>query len=226
MSSERPATTTEFHDLVRCAENGDFDAQYNLAELYGCGGYGVLRNYIEAEKWYLPGAEQGREDAQIALALLYLSGLGKRSEGMRLLALAGKQGSSCACYELAKAHLQSSGPDRDPVAAYVWFCLAEAFSGGSPVKEIRKLESELSTEQILGAQLRARQEFQPLVVLAAAEEAQAFRAAEKAVVAAAQEQAQQAEFDRLMADDAARQKASRDESNARIRAAGSRPPAS
>jgi hypothetical protein len=185
MSLMIPNTTTEFQDLVRSAENGDFDAQYNLAELYRCGGYVVLRNYIEAEKWYLPGAEQGRRDAQFGLALLYLSGLGKRVEGMRRLALVGKQGDSDACYELAKAYLQPSGRDRDAVSAYVWFCLAEAYGRGCE-KEIQKLESELSTEQILGAQLRARQEFQPLVVLAAAEEAQALRAAEEGVVAAAQ----------------------------------------
>jgi TPR repeat protein len=63
-------TTCEFQNLVRCAEDGDFEAQYNLAELYRCGGSVVLRNYVEAEKWYLPGAEQGRRDAQLGLALL------------------------------------------------------------------------------------------------------------------------------------------------------------
>jgi TPR repeat protein len=80
-------TTTEFQNLVRRAEDGDFDAQCYLAELYRCGGHVVLRNYVEAEKWYLSGAEQGRRDAQLGLALLYLRGLGKRVEGMRLLAL-------------------------------------------------------------------------------------------------------------------------------------------
>jgi hypothetical protein len=187
-----PKTTSEFQDLVRCAEDGDFEAQYNLAGLYRCGGHVVLRNYIEAEKWYLPGVEQGRRDAQFGLGLLYLRGLGKRVEGMRLLALAGKQGDGFACYELAKALLQLSSQDRDPVAAYVWFCLAETY-GCECEKEIQKLESELFTEQILGAQLRAREEFQPLVVLAAAEEAEARRAAEEA---AAQAACTQAEMDR------------------------------
>jgi hypothetical protein len=37
-------TTTEFQNLVRRAEDGDFDAQCYLAELYRCGGYVVLRN--------------------------------------------------------------------------------------------------------------------------------------------------------------------------------------
>jgi len=54
-------------------------------------------------------------------------------------------------------------------------------------KEIRKLESELSTEQILGAQLRAREEFQPLVVRAANEEAWARRTAEEAEARRAEE---------------------------------------
>jgi TPR repeat protein len=179
--------TSEFQNLVRRAEDGDLEAQCSLAERYHHGD-DVLRNYVEAEKWYLRSAEQGRPRAQCNLGLLYLKSLGNRAEGMRLLELAGKQGDEHACYELAKALSQPSDQGSDPVAAYIWFCLAEAYGakeygyGKTCEKEIQKLESELSIEQILSAQLRAREEleFCFLDVLAAREEAEARRAAEDA----------------------------------------------
>jgi nucleotide-binding universal stress UspA family protein len=145
---------------------------------------------------------------------------------MRLLALVGKQGDSYACYELAKALLQPSSQDRDPVAAYVWFCLAETY-GTACEKEIQKLESELSREQILGAQLRAREEFQPLVVLAAAEEAELRRSAEEAERAAANAALQRAEFDRLLREGTGAGQTIHErceEAKRRIRAAGKRNP--
>lgn len=169
--------TSEFQSLVRRAEDGDAEAQYRLADLYHRGD-GVLRDYLEAERWYLLSVEQGRPGAQFCLGLLYLKGLGNRAEGLRLLALAGKQGDESACYELAKALSEPSGQDSDPVAAYIWFCLAGAY-GRVCEKEIRKLEAELSIEQVLGAQLRAREEFR-LVVCVEAEKAEVRRAAAEA----------------------------------------------
>lgn len=127
-------------------------------------------------------AEQGNVYAQHGLGLLYLNCLGNRAEGIRLLALAGKQGDVDACYQLAKALSQPGGQGSDKVAAYIWFCLAEAYHFGEAPwkvceKEIQKLESELSVDQILAAQLRIKDEFQPLVVLAARAEAEAQRVA-------------------------------------------------
>jgi hypothetical protein len=154
-----PLEASEFQDLVRRAEGGDLDAQCLLARFYH-NGDGVPRNYVEAERWYLPSVEQGNPDAQRDLGSLYLNGLGNRGEGVRLLALAARQGDGWACYELARALLRPGGQGGDAVAAYTWFCLAEAY-GKAGDKEIRKLESELSREQILSAQIRAGEEFRP-----------------------------------------------------------------
>jgi len=165
-------------DLVGRAEAGDLDAQYSLAEGNRCGGYGFARSYVESEKWYLPGAKQGNVCAAYGLGSLYLRCLGNRAEGLRLLELAGRHGDTYACYELAKALSQPGSQGSDKVAAYVWFCLSEAYDRhegrrNACEKEIQKLESELSLEEMLAAQLRIREEFQPLVVLAASEETEA-----------------------------------------------------
>lgn len=168
-----PLSTSKFQNLVSRAEEGDSDAQYSLAELY-CRGDGVPRNYVEAEKWYLLSAKQGHPGAQYGLGVLYLKHLGNRAEGTRLLTLAGERGDSDACYALATTLSQASGQGRDPVAAYAWFCLVEAYDNGPDCgKEISKLESELSVEQILGAQLRAREAFRPAIACSAADKAEA-----------------------------------------------------
>src|ERR1019366_5307825 len=87
---------SNFYDLVRRAEEGDFTAQCQLADRYSRGD-GVPRNYVEAEKWYRPGAELGRSEAQYGLGCLYLDAFGNRVDGIRLLELAGKQGDRGAC---------------------------------------------------------------------------------------------------------------------------------
>lgn len=46
--------TETVEDRVSDAERGDLDAQYDLAESYRRGGHGFAKNYVEAEKWYLP----------------------------------------------------------------------------------------------------------------------------------------------------------------------------
>ena len=45
------------------AEAGDADAQYKLGDMYESG-YGVVLDYVEAEKWYSLAAEAGDTHAQ------------------------------------------------------------------------------------------------------------------------------------------------------------------
>jgi TPR repeat protein len=52
------------------AENGNLDAQINLANMY-FDGSGVPQDYKESVKWYRLAADRGSVDAQIALGFLY-----------------------------------------------------------------------------------------------------------------------------------------------------------
>ena len=52
------------------AEQGDVDAQYQLAFMYEHG-LGVKADYAAAAKWYQPAAELGNADAKVNIAGLY-----------------------------------------------------------------------------------------------------------------------------------------------------------
>ncbi len=59
----------------KAAEQGDAEAQYHLAVMYGAG-VGVETDYDEALKWYSQAAEQGYAKAQYNLGMMYYFGKG------------------------------------------------------------------------------------------------------------------------------------------------------
>lgn len=63
--------------LTMDAENGDLDAQKNLALLYYAGeDAGIETNYVQSRKWALIAANRGSSEAQSILGELYSKGLG------------------------------------------------------------------------------------------------------------------------------------------------------
>ena len=59
----------------KAAEQGDADAQFNLALMYDYG-RGVTEDDAEAVRWYRKAAEQGGARAQLNLGVMYYSGNG------------------------------------------------------------------------------------------------------------------------------------------------------
>ena len=59
----------------KLAEQGNAEAQYNLAVMYHRG-EGVERDYSMAKQWYKKSAEQGNAMAQYNLAVMYQRGEG------------------------------------------------------------------------------------------------------------------------------------------------------
>lgn len=57
--------------LLKSANNGDPEAQYQLAMLYYTGKNGLKQDYMEARNWLLKSAEQGNSEAQYQLAYYY-----------------------------------------------------------------------------------------------------------------------------------------------------------
>lgn len=61
---------TAFAEFSKAAEEGDMNAQYNLAVMYEKG-QGVDQSDLKAEHWYQSAADQGHPGAPIALQLLF-----------------------------------------------------------------------------------------------------------------------------------------------------------
>ena len=62
-------------ELVKLAEEGNAEAQMNLAKCYA-NGEGVEKNNDEANKWILKAAEQGNTDAMVEMGTAYFNGWG------------------------------------------------------------------------------------------------------------------------------------------------------
>lgn len=63
-------------ELIRKAESGDAEAQYELGNNYYFGSRGFSKNEEEADKWFLKAAEQGHAKAQYKLGNNYYYGWG------------------------------------------------------------------------------------------------------------------------------------------------------
>src|SRR3989442_410640 len=64
-----------FDETRQAAAHGDAAAQSNLGVMY-VEGRGVVRNDVEAVKWYRKAADQGYARAQINLGMMYRKGKG------------------------------------------------------------------------------------------------------------------------------------------------------
>jgi TPR repeat protein len=81
-------------ELVKRAEAGDADAQFNLGEAYAKG-EGAHVDIVELMKWYRLAADQNHAKAQYMLGVLYAYGLGvpeDQAEAAKWYRLAAEQG--------------------------------------------------------------------------------------------------------------------------------------
>jgi uncharacterized protein len=105
------------------AEQGDADAQFHLGVMYESG-QGVLRNDVEAIKWYRKAAEQGDAVAQFNLGIMYSKGEGvpqNDGEAAHWYRLAADQGLAGAQFNLGMMHADGKGVPQDYVQAYMWW---------------------------------------------------------------------------------------------------------
>lgn len=116
----------------KAAEQGEADAQFNLARLYGSEVNGVYRtgravpaDDVEALKWYQRSAEQGHTQAQLKLGELYFAG----------------------------AH----GVPRNGVQAYKWIRLASTSGEPTAEKLLASYAAQIKPEQIRDGETLARE---------------------------------------------------------------------
>ena len=113
--------------LLRRAEQGDVEAQFNLG-LMSLSGKGVPQNYIEAANWYRKAAEQGPVWAH-KLGLRYATGWDvpeDDTEAVKWYRKAAEQGDALAQFDLGSRYESGVGVPQNDVQAYAWFNIAVA----------------------------------------------------------------------------------------------------
>jgi len=101
--------------LKKEAEKGEAMAQYNLSSFYFYG-YGVTRDYVQAEIWLRRAANSGHVDAMYALGAICYEGKGIAQnyiQAAQWYRKAAEQGSTRAHYNLGLMYYEGKGVTQD-----------------------------------------------------------------------------------------------------------------
>jgi TPR repeat protein len=130
---QRKSNRDIYERLLKRAESGDPDAQYELGWYYENGKGGMVpTDFVEAVKWYRKAAEQGDLNGQAALGVMYAFGHGvPRDDGAAFTwyLAAAEQGSALAQSNLGALYL-AGGVRQDYAEAMKWFEKAAAQRDG------------------------------------------------------------------------------------------------
>jgi len=159
-------TYTMNHDLSlektkKAAEQGDADAQYELARMYECG-QGASQNDQQAVLWYRGAAEQGHINAQYMLGRMYIQGLGVPQDYAQAVSWyrkAAAQGSAIAQNNLGLVYGSGLGVPQDSIVAYALFNLSateDPSSDNSATNNRGTLAARMPPEQIAAGQELSR----------------------------------------------------------------------
>lgn len=118
---------SDISTIIKLAETGDANAQYQLAVNYW-DGLNIDIDYTLAAKWWMKAAEQEYEEAYFPLAWMYEQGLGGLSKDNALAAKwykkAAESGDGEAQTTLAWMYANGSGVEQSYHQAYVWYSVA------------------------------------------------------------------------------------------------------
>ena len=125
-SEDEKQSPDEIAEWIAIAEQGSAAAQW-LVGYYYANGKGVLKDEIEAVKWYRKAAEQGYADAQSSLANCYSNGEGvgkDEAEAFKWYHKAAEQGDAGVQFLLGLYYSTGKGVVKDEVEAVRWWLKA------------------------------------------------------------------------------------------------------
>jgi len=145
-------------ELLRAAQAGDPDAQYQLA--VDC--YDGLNNRVQdrkaAAEWCMLAAQQRHRDAQAMLGKMYDLGAGglerSREQAVHWYKKAAEKGhGECQCL-LGRAYFHGKGIPQNYMQAYCWLNVARAQgdAGKAETEMMNEIEGKLEPQQLLHAQ--------------------------------------------------------------------------
>lgn len=108
----------------KAAEQGNADAQFSLGQSYSKG-EGVVKDEVEAAKWFRKAAEQGDASAQLRIGACYADGTGVVKddvEAVKWYRKSAEQGDALSQFCLGFCYYRGEGVVKDEVEAAKWFC--------------------------------------------------------------------------------------------------------
>ena len=114
--NEEEKNKREIEELTQKANNGDDNAQCDLAFYYSNGEKGLKKNYKKSNEWYEKAAKQGNCRAQRSLGVAYYEGLGVKQDYTKAFEWyekAAKQGDLLAYQFLGTCYLEGKGVASD-----------------------------------------------------------------------------------------------------------------
>ncbi len=137
------------------AQNGDADAQFNLAQAYRLG-RGVPADLNKARDLYAQAAEKGHLKASDNYGLLLFQ-QGDRTTAMPLIKAASDRGDARAQYILGLAHFNADYAEKDWVRAYALLTLAQSAGLPQATNALTEMDKYVPMKQRREAQTLARQ---------------------------------------------------------------------
>jgi hypothetical protein len=128
------------------AEQGDADAQYEVAEMYEKG-RGVHKNPQEAFDWYSKSADTGNLKAQYKLGYMYFKGLGVKhnsKKAFNLLEKPADDGNVRAQYYLAALYANGDGVEQDLEEAVSWYSRSSLGGYRPATEELEQVKKKLA----------------------------------------------------------------------------------
>jgi TPR repeat protein len=143
---------TSFQLYQPKANQGDADAQFNLALLYHLG-VGTPQDTRYAIYWYKKAAEQGHVNAQYKLGTLYRYGYGEEvlqdsKQAVYWLTKAAEQGHVNAQYNSGHMYEYGDGGPQDYKQAFFWYTKAAEQNHYFAKKDRDKMLEKMSQSQI------------------------------------------------------------------------------
>ncbi len=153
-----PHEVRTFERHKEMALKGDPAGQHALATHYVFGG-GVLKDEVEAAKWYRKAAEQGYARSQDSLARCYLNGEGlakDEAEALKWFRKAADQGYTLAQIQVGVFYAKGIIVTKDQIEAYAYFNLA-GISDEIGREALTNLEKGMTQEARLKGQQRTKE---------------------------------------------------------------------
>jgi TPR repeat protein len=157
---------TAYQAFKPLAEQGDVEAQHNLAVLFKTG-KGVMKDLKKAAQWFRKAADQGLAEAQFNLGHMYDRGEGveqNASKAVLWYKKAAEQGYALAQTNLGVMYANGEGIKQDVVLGYVWLSLAASQGVNTAYDDREVLLNEMTPEMKENVRKLTREYFKRYVM--------------------------------------------------------------